>query len=48
MILLAVVDDGALLALDNLRPDIAPWEKTGYRLKWRQTAGDPNVWEDEA
>ena len=48
MILLAVANDGALLALDNLRPDIVLWAQTGYRLKWRQTAGDPNVWEDEA
>ena len=47
MILLAVDDDGALLALDNLRRDIVPWAQTGYRLKWKQTAGDPNVWEDQ-
>jgi predicted transglutaminase-like cysteine proteinase len=46
MILLAVAGDGTMSALDNLRPDIAPWAATGYRLIARQTAADPNVWSD--
>ena len=38
---------GCMFGLDNLRRDIVPWAQTGYRLKWKQTAGDPNVWEDQ-
>jgi predicted transglutaminase-like cysteine proteinase len=32
------------LILDNMRQEILPWDRTGYRFIKRQSAFDPNAW----
>jgi predicted transglutaminase-like cysteine proteinase len=32
------------LILDNMRQEILPWDRTGYRFVKRQSAFDPNAW----
>ena len=44
MVLIAVLDNGEQMVLDNLRP-ITPWSASGYHLIRRQSAADPNLWE---
>ena len=42
--ILTVKTDHGDFVLDNLSPDIRPWDETGYRFVKRQAQDDPNVW----
>ena len=43
LILMVRTDRGDLI-LDNMRDDIVPWDRTGYRFVKRQSASNPNDW----
>ncbi len=43
LILMVRTDRGDLM-LDNMRQEILPWDRTGYRFVKRQSAFDPNDW----
>jgi predicted transglutaminase-like cysteine proteinase len=43
LILMVRTDRGDLI-LDNMREDIVPWDRTGYRFVKRQSALNPNDW----
>ena len=41
---LTVKTDRGDFVLDNLSPDVRPWNATGYQFFKRQAQDDPNVW----
>lgn len=43
-LVLTVRTDRGDYVLDNLRPSILAWDRTGYRFNSVQSAGDPEVW----
>lgn len=43
-LVLSVRTDRGDLVLDNLRSEVVPWSRTGYRWIKRQSAEDPRVW----
>jgi predicted transglutaminase-like cysteine proteinase len=43
LILMVRTDRGDLI-LDNMRQQIFPWDRTGYRFVKRQSELDPNIW----
>ena len=42
--LLTIKTSAGDFILDNLRPEMKPWERTGYRFVKRQSQIDQNVW----
>ena len=42
--ILTVETDRGDFVLDNLSPDVRPWNATGYQFFKRQAQDDPNVW----
>lgn len=43
-LVLTVRTDRGDFVLDNLRPSVVAWNRTGYRMIKRQSAADPAVW----
>ncbi|MCO5091039.1 transglutaminase-like cysteine peptidase [Bosea sp. (in: a-proteobacteria)] len=43
-LVLTVRTDRGDFVLDNLRPSVVAWSRTGYRMIKRQSAADPAVW----
>lgn len=44
MVLVVTTTDDCNLVLDNLRPDIVRWDRSGHRLVRMQTADNPDFW----